>query len=470
MEEIKVYNTLTGEKTVFRPLVPGEVKIYVCGVTPYNHPHIGNARPAVTWDVICRYLRHIGYKVEFVQNFTDVDDKIINKANAEGADWKTISDRYIDAYFQVMDAMHVRRADVYPRVSDHMQDIIDMVQGLIDKGHAYVLGNDVYYDISTFEHYGALSGRKIDDMLAGARIEVNEGKRNPGDFALWKGAKPGEPFWESPWGKGRPGWHIECSGISMKYNGEYLDLHCGGVDNAFPHHTNEIAQSESYLGHPWCPQWCHVAHLNTEGGKMSKSKGEFLTVSLLEEKGYDPLAYRFFCLQSHYRKSLVFTWENLDNAVAAYNKLLSKIAALTPGKGEVDPAVLDELKARFTKAMDNDLNTSMAVTVLYDVLKAKTTDATKLAALDSFDQVLGLKLTEKAAALRKAQEAAPAAGGFTVVCEDGGEDPQVDALIRARADAKKAKNFAEADRIRDELKAQGVEITDVPGGVKWKRA
>lgn len=186
MEEIKVYNTLTGEKTVFRPLVPGEVKIYVCGVTPYNHPHIGNARPAVTWDVICRYLKHIGYKVEFVQNFTDVDDKIINKANAEGSDWKTISDRYIDAYFQVMDAMHVRRADVYPRVSDHMQDIIDMVQGLIDKGHAYVLGNDVYYDISTFEHYGALSGRKIDDMLAGARIEVNEGKRNPGDFALWK--------------------------------------------------------------------------------------------------------------------------------------------------------------------------------------------------------------------------------------------------------------------------------------------
>ena len=276
--------------------------------------------------------------------------------------------------------------------------------------------------------------------------------------------------WDSPWGVGYPGWHIECSGISMKYNGEYLDLHCGGIDNAFPHHTNEIAQSESYLGHPWCPQWCHVAHLNTEGGKMSKSKGEFLTVSLLEQKGYDPLAYRFFCLQSHYRKSLVFTWENLDNAVAAYNKLLAKIAALTPGKGDVDPAALEELKARFTKAMDNDLNTSMAVTVLYDVLKARTTDATKLAALDSFDQVLGLKLTEKAAALRKTQAAAPAAGGFTVACEDGGQDPQVEALIRARADAKKAKNFAEADRIRDELKAQGVEITDVPGGVRWKRA
>ena len=252
---------------------------------------------------------------------------------------------------------------------------------------------------------------------------------------------------------GYPGWHIECSGISMKYNGEYLDLHCGGIDNAFPHHTNEIAQSESYLGHPWCRQWFHVHHLNTNSGKMSKSSGEFLTVSLLEEKGYDPLVYRFFCLQSHYRKGLVFSWENLDNAKAAFDKLIARIAALDPADGAVDEAVLVEYKEKFLQQMGNDLNTSMAVTVLYDVLKAKTTDATKLAALDSFDQVLGLKLTEKAVSLRKTQ-AAPAAGGFTVVCEDGGEDPRVEALIRARADAKKAKNFAEADRIRDELKAQ----------------
>ena len=214
MEEIKVYNTLTKEKEVFHPIKEGEAKIYVCGVTPYNHPHIGNARPAVTWDIIRRYLEFIGYKVTFVQNFTDVDDKIINKANAEGSDWKTISDRYIDAYFEVMDKLHVRRADMYPRVSDHMKDIIDMVKTLIEKGHAYVLGGDVYYDISTFKDYGKLSGRKIEDMLAGARIEVNDEKRNPGDFALWKAAKPGEPFWESPWGKGRPGWHIECSAMS----------------------------------------------------------------------------------------------------------------------------------------------------------------------------------------------------------------------------------------------------------------
>ena len=354
-------------------------------------------------------------------------------------------------------------------------EFIQMVSGLLDKGYAYLAGGNVYFDTSKLERYYVFNDHDEDDLAVGVRegVEEDTNKRNKNDFVLWFTKSKFEDQalkWDSPWGVGYPGWHIECSGISMKYNGEYLDLHCGGIDNAFPHHTNEIAQSESYLGHPWCPQWFHVAHLNTNDGKMSKSKGEFLTVSLLEEKGYDPLAYRYFCLQSHYRKALVFTWENLDNAVAAYNKLLAKIAALTPGKGDVDPAALEELKARFTKAMDNDLNTSMAVTVLYDVLKARTTDATKLAALDSFDQVLGLKLTEKAASLRKTQAAAPAAGGFTVVCEDGGQDPQVEALIRARADAKKAKNFAEADRIRDELKAQGVEITDVPGGVRWKRA
>ena len=257
----------------------------------------------------------------------------------------------------------------------------------------------------------------------------------------------------------------------MKYNGEYLDLHCGGVDNAFPHHTNEIAQSESYLGHPWCLQWCHVAHLNTSHGKMSKSKGEFLTVSLLEEKGYDPLAYRFFCLQSHYRKSLVFTWENLDNAVAAYNKLIAKIANIKD-EGGVDEAVRAEYRAKFMKEMDNDLNTAMGVTALYDVLKAKTTGATKLAIIGDYDTVLSLDLLKKAEAERETKEKAAAqqsAGGFTVVSEDGTADEGIENLIRQRAEAKKAKNFAEADRIRDELKAQGVEVTDMPGGAKWKR-
>ena len=247
MEEIKVYNTLKREKQIFKPIEEGKVKIYVCGVTPYNHPHIGNARPAVTWDIIRRYLEYIGYHVDFIQNFTDVDDKIINKANAEKSDWKTVSTRYIDAYFKVMDALHIRRADIYPYVSKHMGDIIDMVKTLIEKGHAYVLGNDVYYDISTFKDYCKLSGRKVEDMLAGARVMVNTAKRNPGDFALWKGAKLGEPFWESPWGNGRPGWHIECSVMSTHYLGATFDFHGGGSDLIFPHHENEIAQSEGCL-------------------------------------------------------------------------------------------------------------------------------------------------------------------------------------------------------------------------------
>ena len=255
----------------------------------------------------------------------------------------------------------------------------------------------------------------------------------------------------------------------MKYNGEYLDLHCGGIDNAFPHHTNEIAQSESYLGHPWCPQWFHVAHLNTSHGKMSKSKGEFLTVSLLEEKGYDPLSYRFFCLQSHYRKALVFSWENLDNAAAAYGKLIAKIAALNPEDGTVDEAALKEYKEKFLQQMGNDLNTSMGVTALYDALKAKTNDTTKLAILDSYDQVLSLSLLEKAAAVREADakaQTAKAEGGYTVTGEG---DPAIDALVMQRYEAKKSKNFAEADRIRDELKAQGIEIVDTKDGANWKR-
>ena len=277
--------------------------------------------------------------------------------------------------------------------------------------------------------------------------------------------------WDSPWGVGYPGWHIECSGISMKHLGEELDIHCGGIDNAFPHHTNEIAQSEAFLGHKWCKYWMHVLHLNTNSGKMSKSKGEFLTVSLLEEKGYDPLAYRFFCLQSHYRKSLVFSWENLDNAQTSYNKLISRIAALKPGEGTIDVEAYSQLKEKFSAAMDNDLNSSLAVTALYDVLKAKTNDATKLALIASFDTVLSLDLLAKAEAKREAmkKEAAATAASFSIISESGEENAEITAKIQARQDAKKAKNFAEADRIRDELKAEGIEITDIPNGVKWNR-
>ena len=304
-------------------------------------------------------------------------------------------------------------------------------------------------------------------------VEEDTNKRNKNDFVLWFTKSKFEDQalkWDSPWGVGYPGWHIECSGISMKYNGEYLDLHCGGVDNAFPHHTNEIAQSESYLGHPWCGHWFHVHHLNTTSGKMSKSKGEFLTVSLLEEKGYDPLAYRYFCLQSHYRKALVFSYENLDNAVAAYQKLIGRIAALNPQDGERDEAVFQQYRERFLEQMGNDLNTSMGVTSVFDVLKAKTNDATKLALIGDFDQVLSLSLLEKAEAKRaedaKAKASAQTTGGYTVTGEG---DPEVDALVMQRYEAKKAKNFAEADRIRDELKARGIEIIDTKGGATWKR-
>ena len=297
-------------------------------------------------------------------------------------------------------------------------------------------------------------------------MEEDTNKKNKNDFVLWFTKSKFEDQalkWDSPWGVGYPGWHIECSGISMKYNGEYLDLHCGGIDNAFPHHTNEIAQSESYLGHPWCPQWFHVHHLNTSDGKMSKSKGEFLTVSLLEQKGYDPLAYRYFCLQSHYRKALVFSWENLDNAAAAYSKLIAKIAALDPADGSVNSAVLQEYKDKFIQQVGNDLNTSMGVTALYDALKAKANDATKLAILDSFDTVLSLSLLKRAASVREANakaQSAKAEGGYTVTGEG---DPAIDALVLQRYEAKKTKNFAEADRIRDELKAQGYKMNDTVG-------
>ena len=468
MEEIKVYNTLTGEKTVFRPLVPGEVKIYVCGVTPYNHPHIGNARPAVTWDVICRYLKHIGYKVEFVQNFTDVDDKIINKANAEGSDWKTISDRYIDAYFQVMDAMHVRRADVYPRVSDHMQDIIDMVQGLIDKGHAYVLGNDVYYDISTFEHYGALSGRKIDDMLAGARIEVNEGKRNPGDFALWKGAKPGEPFWESPWGKGRPGWHIECSVMSKRYLGEEIDIHAGGEDLIFPHHENEIAQSEAANDKPFAKYWMHNAFLNIDNRKMSKSLGNFFTVREISEK-YDLQVLRFFMLSAHYRSPLNFSADLMEAAKNGYERIVTSVdnlkflldkAADTEMTGEEKNLLTEAqgFETKFDEAMDDDFNTADALAAIFELVKFVNSNAkaeSSKAFLEALKQeivtlsdICGLIVDKKAEML----------------------DSDIEALIEERQAARKAKNFARADEIRDELLAKGIVLEDTREGVKWKRA
>ncbi|MBQ8552191.1 MAG: cysteine--tRNA ligase [Clostridia bacterium] len=482
---MKLYNTATRTREDFIPNHPDIVKMYTCGPTVYHFAHIGNLRSYIMEDILEKSLRYHGYNVKRVMNITDVghlasdadtgEDKMLKGAKRENKSVMEIAKFYTDAFFEDCRKLNIKRPDVVEPATNCIDDYIHIIETLIEKGYAYAAGGNIYFDVSKLKQYYIFNDFSEDDLEVGVREGVTEdsNKKNKNDFVLWFTKSKFEDQalkWDSPWGVGYPGWHIECSGISMKHLGEDLDIHCGGIDNAFPHHTNEIAQSEAYLGHKWCNYWMHVHHLNTNSGKMSKSKGEFLTVSLLEEKGYDPLVYRLFCLQSHYRKNLVFSWENLDNAVVTYNKLIAKIAALKPGEGEVDGAAFDELKAKFLEALGNDLNTALAVTAVYDVLKAKTNDTTKLAVLDDFDKVLGLDLIKKAEAKRKElAAAAPKTGEFTVICESGEPDAEVEAQIRARQDAKKAKNFAEADRIRDELKAKGVEIIDIAGGAKYKR-
>ncbi len=478
-----LYNSATHKKEEFVTHTPGRVEMYTCGPTVYHFAHIGNLRSYIMEDVLEKFLRYSGYEVNRVMNITDVghltsdadegEDKMLKGAKREHKTVMEIAQYYTDAFFDDCRKLNIKRPDVVQPATGMVDDYIRIVSGLIEKGYAYISGGNVYFDTSKLERYYVFNDHNEEDLAVGVRegVEEDANKRNRNDFVLWFTKSKFEDQalkWDSPWGVGYPGWHIECSCISMKYNGEYLDLHCGGVDNAFPHHTNEIAQSESYLGHPWCRQWFHVAHLNTSDGKMSKSKGEFLTVSLLEQKGYDPIVYRFFCLQSHYRKGLVFSGENLDNAAGAFNKLLKKIAALTDNSGEVDKAAVAEFKEKFIQQMGNDLNTSMGVTALYDVLKAKINDATKREILADFDSVLGLDLLEKAEELRKneAAQSAKSAGGYTVTGEG---DPEIDALVLARYEARKAKNFAEADRIRDELKAKGIVLEDTPQGVKWSK-
>lgn len=480
-----LYNSASRKREEFVPNDPSLVKMYTCGPTVYHFAHIGNLRSYIMEDILEKYLRYTGYNVKRVMNITDVghltsdadegEDKMLKGAKREHKSVMEIAQYYTDAFFDDCKKLNIKTPDVVEPATHCIDDYIKIITRLMDTGYAYFAGGNVYFDTSKLERYYVFNDFKEEDLNVGVRegVEEDTNKRNKNDFVLWFTKSKFEDQalkWDSPWGVGYPGWHIECSGISMKHLGENIDIHCGGIDNAFPHHTNEIAQSEAYLGHPWVKYWMHVLHLNTTSGKMSKSSGEFLTVSLLEQKGYDPLAYRFFCLQSHYRKSLVFTWENLDNAQGAYNKLIARIAALKPEDGEVDEAAFNELDAKFRAAMDNDLNSSLAVTALYDVLKARTNDATKLKAIGAFDTVLGLSLLEKAAVKReelKRQQVA--AGQFTVVSESGESDAEVEAKIMARQDAKKAKNFAEADRIRDELKAVGIEVTDIPHGAKWKR-
>ncbi len=480
-----LYNSATHKKEEFQTHTPNHVEMYTCGPTVYHFAHIGNLRSYIMEDVLEKYLRYAGYSVNRVMNITDVghltsdadegEDKMLKGAKREHKSVMEIAKFYTDAFFSDCRKLNIKRPDVVQPATGLIDDYIKIITKLLDTGYAYLAGGNVYFDTSKLERYYVFNDHNEEDLAVGVRegVEEDTNKRNKNDFVLWFTKSKFEDQalkWDSPWGVGYPGWHIECSGISMKYNGEYLDLHCGGIDNAFPHHTNEIAQSESYLGHPWCPHWCHVAHLNTSTGKMSKSKGEFLTVSLLEEKGYDPLAYRFFCLQSHYRKGLVFTWENLDNAAGTYKKLIAKIAALNPAEEPLDETAVAALREKFNKALGNDLNTSLAITTLYDVLKYQTNDATKRYLLNDFDQVLSLDLVKKADEERRKQASAKATGGdYSIIAEDGTQDAEIETQIRARYEAKKAKNFAEADRIRDELKAAGIEVTDVPGGAKWKR-
>lgn len=478
MEKIKVYDTLSKEKSLFVPVTPGEVKIYVCGVTPYNHPHIGNARPAVTWDVIRRYLIHVGYKVQFIQNFTDVDDKIINKAQGEGTDWKTISDRYIEAYFKVMDALHVRHADVYPRVSDHMKDIIQMISKLIEKGHAYILDNDVYYDISTFKAYGALSGRKIEDMLAGARVEVNEGKKNPGDFTLWKGAKPGEPSWESPWGPGRPGWHIECSAMSIHYLGNNFDFHGGGSDLIFPHHENEIAQTEGTTGTKFVNYWLHNGFITINSEKMSKSLNNFFLVKDALES-YSGDALRYFLLSVHYRNPLDYSTERLDEAEKNMERLKEVIhrireLAILSGNMETEESralakASDEALRGFHEAMNDDFNTGLATGALFDLARS----------INTYSAIIDTGVTVDAAAVNKAYETLKIITDVLGILEkewnddnaasDGDYQALMDVILSVRQEARKNKFYQVSDSIRDKLGAIGIIIEDTPTGVRWKK-
>ena len=479
-----LYNSATRKREEFVPNDPNLVKMYTCGPTVYHFAHIGNLRSYIMEDILEKALRYHGYNVKRVMNITDVghlasdadtgEDKMLKGAKRENKSVMEIAQFYTDAFFTDCKKLNIKRPDVVEPATNCITEYIQIIEGLLEKGFAYEAGGNIYFDASKLERYYIFNDHDEEDLAVGVRegVEEDTNKRNKNDFVLWFTKSKFEDQalkWDSPWGVGYPGWHIECSGISMKHLGGDLDIHCGGIDNAFPHHTNEIAQSESYLGHKWCNYWMHVHHLNTGSGKMSKSKGEFLTVSLLEEKGYDPLAYRLFCLQSHYRKNLVFTWENLDNAVVTYGKMVQKIAALKPEDGTVDETAFAAMKEKFLAALGNDLNTSLAITAVYDALKYKTNDATKLAAIADFDKVLGLDLMDKADKKRKELAAAPKAGEFAVISESGESDEAVETLIRARQDAKKAKNFAEADRIRDELKAQGIEVTDIAGGAKWKR-
>lgn len=476
---MKLYNSATRMKEEFVPYDPNLVKMYTCGPTVYHFAHIGNLRSYIMEDVLEKFLRYSGYNVKRVMNITDVghlssdadtgEDKMLKGAKREHKSVMDIAKFYTDAFFADCEKLNIKRPDVVEPATNCIADYIKIITRLMDTGYAYFAGGNVYFDTSRLKQYFIFNDFDAEDLDVGVRegVEEDTNKRNKNDFVLWFTKSKFEDQalkWDSPWGVGYPGWHIECSGISIKHLGEYLDIHCGGIDNAFPHHTNEIAQSEAYLGHKWCKYWMHVHHLNTTSGKMSKSSGEFLTISLLEEKGYDPIVYRFFNLQSHYRRNLVFSWENLDNAAAAYKKLIARVASLQPSEDQpIDEQAEEVLRNRFISALGNDLNTSLAVTAVYDVLKYNTNDRTKQAVLAGYDTVLSLNLLQAADAMRKEQEAQK---------QDlnAGIEPEIIELLQARTAARKAKDFAEADRIRDLVAEKGYKIIDTPQGPKAEKA
>ncbi|MBQ6580026.1 MAG: cysteine--tRNA ligase [Oscillospiraceae bacterium] len=465
---MKVFNTMTRQKEELVPLTPGEFKIYACGPTVYNFIHIGNARPICVFDVLRRYLEFLGNKVTFVQNFTDVDDKIIKRANEEGITSAEVAEKYIAEYKKDAEGLGVKPASIHPKATENMEKIIEIVESLVEKGYAYPLSDgSVYFRVRKFDEYGKLSHQDVSDLESGARIEADSEKEDPLDFCLWKAAKPGEPSWTSPWGEGRPGWHIECTAMIKNHLGETIDIHCGGQDLIFPHHENEIAQGECCTGHEYARYWMHNGYINVDNVKMSKSLGNFFTVrDVVEKYGYEPIKYMM--IQAHYRMPLNYTLTVIESAKASLERMytcrdnldfaIENAPAENQGGEEEFLAMLSEKKQAFITAMDDDLNTADAVAVIFDLVREINTFITAPhaksaleAAAELFDAltgVLGILYNRKKESLEE----------------------EVEQLIAARQAARKERNWAEADRIRDELKAMGIVLEDTPQGVKWKKA
>ncbi len=463
---MKIYNTMAREKQELVTIEPGVVRIYACGPTVYNYIHIGNARPLCVFDVLRRYLEWRGYTVKFVQNFTDIDDKIIRRANEENVTYDVIAERYIDEFWTDAQGLGVREATVHPRATENMNEIIDIIRTLEEKGYAYKAANgDVYFRTRKDEAYGKLSHQPIDDLESGARIGIGEEKEDALDFALWKAAKPGEPYWDSPWSDGRPGWHIECSAMARRYLGESIDIHCGGQDLIFPHHENEVAQSECCNGAPFATYWMHNGYINVDNKKMSKSLGNFFTVRDVAEKyGYEPI--RFFLISSSYRSPINYNHESIEQATAALERLYNcknalEFALKNAPAGELDPSVAafcEKRRAQFILAMDDDLNTADGISAVFELVRdcnlmmadGQPTAASCEAALTLFRELTDVL-------------------GLLYVTKDEGDTAAIEEMIEQRRAARAAKNWAESDRIRDELKAMGVVVEDTPQGMKWHR-